>query len=183
MEQIQAVLNHLDLRLSPNEYTSVTSKFWNEDLLKLTLRDGYIPKPVFGCSELVELWLSNSHITKLSKKISRLHNLKRLYLDRNLLQEFPKSILSLTKLQCFDISHNLMIELPMTLRKLTSLRRLVISGNPLQIPPQELHDCPDQPSIVLEYLQAAAGGMIDSRRVKIVLFGDARAGKVTQAEG
>ncbi|CAM9704866.1 unnamed protein product [Chrysoparadoxa australica] len=170
---------------------------------------GAIPRELGQLSSLQILYLSENQLDgAIPAELGQLSSLKELYLYNNQLSgAMPVELGQLNRLKRLDLSDNeLSGVIPKDLRKLSSLQELYLSHNDLSVFPQplagklasrsgalklRLHDNPWQkpPALVVNqnsleaisswYRDVGGAGGLESSKLKVVLVGEAYAGKTS----
>ncbi|XP_057379776.1 leucine-rich repeat-containing protein 7-like [Daphnia carinata] len=94
-----------------------------------------LPRPLFHCHGLKELWLSDNEISQLPPALASLIHLQVLDISKNALSEVPDAISGLKALITLDLSVNPLGKLPEGATKLLSLESLNLSDTFLEFLP------------------------------------------------
>ncbi|KAI9558210.1 hypothetical protein GHT06_014963 [Daphnia sinensis] len=94
-----------------------------------------LPRPLFHCHGLKELWLSDNEISVLPPALASLIHLQLLDISKNSLTEVPDAISGLKALITLDLSVNPLGKLPEGATKLLSLESLNLSDTFLEFLP------------------------------------------------
>lgn len=146
----------------------------------IRLNDNFLeefPDEFFNLIHLKKLSANNNKISKLSSKTKNLQDLRVLLLKENNLKFLPEEISKLLNLQVVNVFYNKLTCLPETITEMESSMQLVVHGNEyLQKPP--LSVCTKGIQSIKGYLESMKQDRpVHSNRIKIVMFGEAGAGK------
>lgn len=127
------VLTYSDLLKEP-VYTSIKKALENPDKvyrlkLKGSLHSDSLPDVIFQFTNLQELSVTRSKITKLNHRINELQYLVYLDVSNNRLVTLPNEICDLKFLQYLIINRNMIYELPRDIGKLSRLKMIDAWGN------------------------------------------------------
>ncbi len=113
-----------------------------------------IPMEVFQLTHLVVLRLENNRIYEIPKEIEFLKNLESIYLKNNCIHEIPEEVSQLPKLKSIDLT-----------------------DNPIKNPPIEIVNRGIK--VIKNYFQEIKGESYELNEAKLILVGEAGAGKTT----
>lgn len=136
------VFTHLkELKITSRSLVSLPLDF-NPPILKdlsfFSCDFSAIPKSIFNCHSLVNLWISGTKITIVPEEIRELVNLEMLKLNNNKIKIIHENISLLTKLTLLDVGCNLLKEIPMAVFELPNLSILKMHVNYLEEIPREV---------------------------------------------
>ena len=207
--ELARLTNLTALFLQYNKLTSVPAELGK--LTNLTSLDlggnqlASVPTELAKLTNLTELYLYNNQLTSVPPELGKLTNLRRLdlgsnelttvpvdlgqlknlmglYLDSNQLAIVPAEWAQLTNLRVFYLNNNKLTSIPAELGQLTELRTLRIGGNEgLTSPPPEVI-AKGLDAIKNYLLQLQKEGMDYLYEAKLLIVGEAGAGKTSLAK-
>ncbi|MDX8399687.1 MAG: COR domain-containing protein [Gallionellaceae bacterium] len=138
-----------------------------------------LPDAILDLRNLTSLDLSDNDLSQLPDAIHDLKNLTSLTLWGNKLSQLPDAIRDLRNLTWLDLSDNDLSQLPDAIHDLRNLTSLDLSDNPIQTPPPFVID--GGILAIQEYFRQASaqGGTIPLYEARILIVGEAGAGKTT----
>lgn len=172
--------NLKQLALSNNKITDI-SKLVLNSIENLDIGDNFIeqiPESLLsGGSHLKQLILRGNSIQSLPPSIDKLKSLKWLDISKNRLKKLPSQIGDLSRLRYLNISWNDLTALPESVKNLNEGISLYCGENPLQRPPSEV--ALDGIKSIQCYFKALnKSTALTSRRMKLMILGNERAGKI-----
>ena len=142
-----------------------------------------LPDELFDLKNLTKLNVERNYISELSPKIGELHSLTLLLLMDNMLTTLPDTIKDLKNCRYINLFDNKLTCLPRSIIDMPALESVIIEGNNnLRIPPLEV--CARGPNSIKGYFESIAAvdtQAVHSERLKVVLLGEAGAGKTSLA--
>jgi len=141
----------------------------------------FIPNSIVNMENLIKLYMTDNKIKELPLHIGQLKTLKHLELRGNQINSLPDSIGDLYKLMKLNLCNNKLTALPESICDLSiDDDALLFSGNPLQLPPAEI--CMQGRQAMKGYFDAMKKSKgVKCKRLKLILVGEARAGKSSLA--
>jgi hypothetical protein len=166
---IECNLNHLPPEIG--KLQQLEGLRLNDNLLE------ELPDELFTLKYLKKLSVTNNKLSKLSPKIINLQDLKVLLLKENNLKVLPDEISKLMHLQVVNVFDNKLTCLPDSITEMDSSLQFVIYGNEyLQKPPLSI--CTKGMDSIKGYFESMSKSRsVHSNRIKIVMLGEAGAGK------
>lgn len=135
-------LHHLkELKLTSRSLAKLPEDFHPptlKDLSFFSCKFSVIPKAVFNCRSLVNLWISGTNIKIIPEEIKELVNLEVIKLNNNKINAIHENIRLLTKLTMLDVGCNQLKEIPMAFFELPNLSILKMHVNYLEEIPKEV---------------------------------------------
>jgi small GTP-binding protein len=190
-------LADLKLTVLPKEVENLTSlrKFdlYNNQLTELPLEIGnlteltelnlwsnrlsQLPQEISKLKKLKSIELFNNRFTRLPPEIGQLTHLTQLVLWNNKLTHLPPEINQLKNLTYLDLQYNQLASLPPEISALQSLEYLSIRDNPLEIAIPPMWSKHHAQEIIAYYKQMHEEGGRPLGEGRIVVVGEADAGK------
>ena len=173
--------NLKQLALTNNKITDI-SKLVLNSIEILDVGDNFIeriPESLLKDeSPMKQLILRGNSIQSLPSTINKLKSLKWLDISKNRLKKLPPQIGDLSNLKYLNISWNDLTALPESIKTLHTLEKgaLYCGENPLQQPPAEVA-VEGIKSIKLYFKALNKSIALTSRRMKLMILGNERAGK------
>ncbi len=126
------------IRVWMDQNRAALSTLINLDLSDLHLT--YLPPEIGHFQGLRMLFLHKNKLTVLPAELGNLNNLRMLYLDRNQLIKVPTELGGLRQLEVLNLNRNQLTEVPSELGNLTALLELCLSNNQISELPAELRN-------------------------------------------
>lgn len=149
------------------------------NLATLDLSENYIaiiPESLLTKNRsLKKLYLRENQLGYLPNSLCNLNDLRLLDVSKNQLRQLPESIGNLPKMLSLNVSYNELTTLPKSVINLNDTY-LLCGENPLQKPPIEV-GLQGLPSIKYYFKALEDSEEVSNKRLKLMLLGDARAGK------
>ena len=142
-----------------------------------------LPEELYNLTNLTKLDAHRNNISELSPRIGQLCNLKLLIIMENKLTTLPDEIKNLQSCKHINLFDNKLTCLPRAIIEMPALGSLIVDGNNnLRRPP--IDACRGGLSSIRGYfesLDAVNSEAVHSQRLKLVLLGEAGAGKSSLA--
>lgn len=142
-----------------------------------------LPEQLYNLTNLTKLDACRNNIAELSPRIGQLCNLELLIILENKLTTLPDEIKNLQSCKHINLFDNKLTCLPRAIIEMPALRSLIVDGNNnLRRPP--IDACRGGISSIRGYfesLDAVNSEAVHSQRLKLVILGEAGAGKTSLA--
>ncbi|XP_077983172.1 malignant fibrous histiocytoma-amplified sequence 1 homolog [Glandiceps talaboti] len=165
-------LNSLPKELVKLEHLKILSLAWNEF--------SHFPGDLLNLHNLEVLFLGDNFIESIPLNIGAMVKLEELWINRNKISELPSTIYELSNLKRLWAYGNCIKYLPPKFaRCLSKLESLRVYGNPLVEPPHEVVNLGVEAIKNYEDEIERTSRVCDEQRLKMVVLGEARAGKTS----
>ncbi|OKH11101.1 COR domain-containing protein [[Limnothrix rosea] IAM M-220] len=182
---ISCLSNLKKLNLNRNQIKKIPhSLFQISSLQELFLNNNQIsiiPEDIAKLSHLYKLDIANNSLLEFPKSILNLEHLSQLYIDRNRIPEIPESITYLKNLENLNLCKNQIQEVPEAIAQLPKLEKFDVRRNPIEVPPPEIVFEQGLEGIRNYYKQIREEGIAKLYEAKLLIVGEAGAGKTTLA--
>jgi small GTP-binding protein len=171
-----------DLRLNQNELATLPEGIYLwAGLGSLDVsnnRLAQLPVEIGRMGALRELVAANNSLAVLPDSFSELALLE-LDLSGNLFAAFPEPVLGIGSIRSLNLAGNQLTELPLAITQLTRLRTINLQGNPFTYGPEFLTRATNPERLFSFIRQQAVGRKRPLAEAKLIMVGEAMAGKTS----
>lgn len=171
-----------DLRLNQNELAALPDGMhrW-EQLGSLDVGNNrltQLPTEIGRMAALRELVAANNQLTALPDSFCQL-SLLELDLSGNQFATFPEPLLGVVSLRTLNLASNQLPDLPLAITQLARLRTISLQGNPFTYGPEFLARATSPERLFSFLRQHSAGRKRPLNEAKLIMVGEAMAGKTS----
>ncbi len=163
------------------------AKLTNLEILDLTdNKISSLPNEISNLKKLKKIVLSNNNFIHFPQEVLSLTNLEELFIGNNKISVLPKGIEQLQNLTSLRLNNNYLKSIPDGINLLHKLDYLYLFGNPIKNVQKELLGLTSKdnvcPIVKQWFLDKERGGESYVYEAKLILVGEAEAGKTSLSE-